>query len=77
MNYKIQKGRKNCRNIQCPVLVCEAGQDRFFVGQPQLLATANSGNNVSNILEEEGNPCRNKMVGASTEPASRLASKSA
>jgi dienelactone hydrolase len=27
-------------SIQCPVLVCEAGQDHFFIGQPQLLATA-------------------------------------
>jgi len=26
--------------IQCPVLVCEAGQDHFFAGQPQLLANA-------------------------------------
>jgi dienelactone hydrolase len=27
-------------NIQCPVLVCEAAQDHFFVRQPQLLAAA-------------------------------------
>ena len=28
------------KNIQCPVLVCEAEQDHFFFGQPQLLADA-------------------------------------
>jgi dienelactone hydrolase len=28
------------KNIQCPVLVCEAEQDHFFGGQPQLLAGA-------------------------------------
>jgi dienelactone hydrolase len=27
-------------NIRCPVLVCEAEQDHFFFGQPQLLAEA-------------------------------------
>jgi pimeloyl-ACP methyl ester carboxylesterase len=27
-------------NIQCPVLVCEAEQDHFFIGQPKLLAGA-------------------------------------
>jgi pimeloyl-ACP methyl ester carboxylesterase len=51
-------------NVKCPILVCEAADDRFFEGQPQMLVNKLGDNAVHKILTAEDAAGSHCHVGA-------------